>query len=407
MPRMDNILEAVYKKKFISKCIQKCDDILSRLLRWYIASSKRIIPNKIIFMNFQNSFVCNEKYIVLELIRQKLPLDIVCVVKNPELQQSDFPEKVRLVKRGSYQFFKECVTSKVWIDNAINFFYEGMPKRKGQILINTWHGSMGLKRIGKDDNKDLKWVQKASRCDTDTDYLISNSKFETQVYQSTYWPNCKILELGHPRNDLFFIKDEKVRELIKKRVVEKLGLPLDKKIVFYAPTFRDSKTLSCYDINFETMLKALHKRFGGEWVLLLRYHFKLLKLASMFGGGEDKDIVNVSDYDDIQELMFIADVGITDYSSWICDYILTGRPSFIYASDLESYEEERGFYYPLEETPCPIAKNNEELIQCIEKFDERLYEKKLKNFLSRRGCLEFGNASVKTVEKIKEIMNII
>ena len=105
--------------------------------------------------------------------------------------------------------------------------------------------------------------------------------------------------------------------------------------------------------------------------------------------------------------MFIADVGITDYSSWICDYILTGRPSFIYASDLESYEEERGFYYPLEETPCPIAKNNEELIQCIEKFDERLYEKKLKNFLSRRGCLEFGNASVKTVEKIKEIMNII
>lgn len=106
----------------------------------------------------------------------------------------------------------------------------------------------------------------------------------------------------------------------------------------------------------------------------------------------------------MQELLAIADVGITDYSSWCCDYVLTGRPCFIYARDLESYNTERGLYYPLEETPFPIATNNEELEKNILDFNETNYLADRDCFLRARGCWEDGNAAEKVVEKIRRII---
>lgn len=407
---MDNIkqkiLIALVEGNFCKKVIAKIDHELALFMRKFLSQKSKIQNNKIMFMTFQNDYACNPKYIAEEIIRQNLPFDLVWVVKNEKKVKEHFPNNIRLVKRNSYNFYKEAMTAKVWIDNAINFFYEEVPKRKSQILINTWHGSMGLKRVGKDDNKNKKWVRMAERCDIDTDYCVSDSEFESEVYRETYWPTVEILNYGHPRNDIFIKTEKDFQQSVKEKVCKYFEIKTTCKIALYAPTFRDAHNVDCYDLDYDMLHDSLIKRFGGEWVILVRHHFKLQNSKSATESIKNANVLRATDYDDMQELMLVADIGITDYSSWICDFVLTGKPGFIFATDLEEYNNERGLYYPLEETPFPIAKNNERMEENILNFDDNKYEKMRLDFLEKRGCWENGDAALKTVEKIKDIIGV-
>lgn len=401
----EKVVQALVEGCFFKKVIAKLDRELGSLTRQLVSKTSSIENKKIVFMTYQNDYACNQKYIVKEIIKQGLDWDIVFVVKNINKVKEHFPEGVRLIKRNSYEFFKETMTAKVWVDNSINFFWENVPKKKDQILISTWHGSMGLKRAGKEDNKNLKWVEKSMRCDIDTDYCISNSDFENGVYRMTHWPTRNILKYGHPRNDLLFEKDEIVINGIKDKVVKELGIPRDVKIALYAPTFRDSHKLDCYDIDYGLLIDSLRRRFGGEWIVLARHHFHLWNSKVASKSIENIDgVIRATDYDDMQELMLISDIGITDYSSWICDFVLTRKPAFIFATDLDEYNNERGLYYPLETTPFPVATNNDELMNNIICFDDIIYQKRIDEFLSDKGCVEDGKASYRVVEKIKEVI---
>lgn len=400
---INKIFDALIEGKFCEKVIRKIDYILARIARYFVSTNTAVINNKILFMTYQNDYVCNLKYIAEEIIRQKLPYDLVWVVKKNSI--NNVPEGVRKVEKGSIRLFKEAISAKIWIDNALNFAYEDIPKKKNQILINTWHGSMGLKRIGQNDNKNEKWVKNALRCNRDTDYCISDSDFETSVYRETYWKDTPILEYGHPRNDILIKVTSQKYNKIKNKVCTKLKINKEKKIALYAPTFRDNKNIECYSIDYQNLIKALNFRFGGEWVILARHHFHLWNNNNATNSIENiENVIRATDYDDMQELMLIADIGITDYSSWICDFVLTGKPAFIFATDLEEYNNERGLYYPLETTPFPIAKNNKELVSNIINFDLEIYTKKKEKFLKDRGCFEKGTASKQVVDKIKEII---
>ena len=158
---VNKIFDALIEGKFCEKVIRKIDYILARIARYFVSTNTAVINNKILFMTYQNDYVCNLKYIAEEIIRQKLPYDLVWVVKKNSI--NNVPEGVRKVEKGSIGLFKEAISAKIWIDNALNFAYEDIPKKKNQILINTWHGSMGLKRIGQNDNKNEKWVKNALR----------------------------------------------------------------------------------------------------------------------------------------------------------------------------------------------------------------------------------------------------
>lgn len=174
--------------------------------------------------------------------------------------------------------------------------------------------------------------------------------------------------------------------------------------MLYAPTFRDDGTTSCFDIDFSLLKQNLEKRFGGKWVLLVRMHFKnkSVKLSDEW----NEWIKNASGYPNMQELLVATDLGITDYSSWAYDYILTRKPLLIYAPDIDKYNGTRGFYYPLETTPFPISQNNEELEENILNFNMDIYLQKCEEFLNEKGCAETGRAAELIVEKIKEIMDI-
>lgn len=144
------------------------------------------------------------------------------------------------------------------------------------------------------------------------------------------------------------------------------------------------------------------KRFGGTWKVLVRLHPTVREEAEKLR--RSANVIDLSEYPDMQEIMLIADAAITDYSSWIYDYILSGKPGFIYATDIGSYDQERGFYYPLSSTPFPIAKNNDELENNILSFDETRYRAEAEAFLKDKGCFEHGDASRRTADLIETIM---
>lgn len=237
------------------------------------------------------------------------------------------------------------------------------------------------------------------------DYFLTDSKFDEEVFSGSFWPNVKHLKVGHPRNDLLF--DKEWMEKIRKKVYNHYNFPDHVHLALYGPTFRDNKSdVSAINVDYTMLKEALEKRFGGEWYIMSRLHFHNAKSQQAKKGMQGLRFVkDVSGYKDMMELMAASEVGITDYSSWIFDYLFTGRPGFIYAADIEKYRNDRGFYYSLDETPFLIADTNEKLTENIQAFDQNVFDKKVQEFLVARGCYEDGKASDRVVDFIVENTN--
>lgn len=313
-------------------------------------------------------------------------------------------EHVHFIKTNTYEYFEAAASSKVLFTNSLlgDKFYP-FPVRKDQVVAETWHGSLGIKRFDPAHyNTNVSWPIAAARTGKLTTQIISNSSFEDGVFRETFWKETPILKYGHARNDIFFPQSEQVRSYLKQRFCKGNGLSEDTKFVLYAPTFRDDHNFAVYDLNAEQTLNALRKRFGGEWKLLLRYH-------DNDKGGEAKkntvkscDVIDVTKYPDMQSLLAFTDVGITDYSSWIYDYVLLRKPGFLFAMDRSKYDNERGFYFRLEDTPFPVSTDSDELEESILSFDEELFRKRVTDFLSDKGCMDDGDASVRIADQVME-----
>lgn len=309
-----------------------------------------------------------------------------------------FPPEVEVVPFYSLKYFHALYSSAIWIDNAFNVTKSAVIKKNNQLYIETMHGSLGIKRIdiGAVDNK--KRNKRGLVCGNLVDICISNSTFETEVYKSSFWPDSEIWLMGHARNDILFETKKEIINTIRKKVYQKLGIPPHVKLVLYAPTFR-SYTMN-NRLDGRELVNFLEKITGTEWRLLERAHI---------GDNEDyiihkEKVINAFDYDDIQELMLVSDIGITDYSSWIFDYMLTRKPGFIFAPDLEHYIDSRGFYYPIETTPFPISRDTNELIANLQSFNEQIYRSKVEDFLQEKGCMEDGHAAERIVDELEKIV---
>ncbi len=358
-------------------------------------------PDKIVFDNYMGrGYGCNGKYVTEELLKKAQDLDIVWTVKDPKGQRDSFPKQVRLVEYGSPEAMYEYATAGVWAGNyqMVHYLNKGLLKKPDQTYIQMWHGSFGIKKIENDCKnltQDKNWTILAKRNSRYTDYWISNSRFETDIYRQAFWDVDRVLEYGHPRNDIFFHKkEEKARAAVEAYIGQK-----DCRLLLYVPTFRDDSTKPGETLDFRRLKENLEKRFGGCWKILLRLHPRVAeehKEETDFGGNG----IFVTDYPDIQELLAAADAVITDYSSAVFDFLLTGRPAFIYAPDYDRYQKMRGLYYPLEETPFPVALDNHQLADCILGFDSDLYRERTEVFLKGKGSTEDGNAAERVAELI-------
>lgn len=398
--KMKNVLNSIKEGTFFEKVSHKINIILKKSIRKIIIKNVAIDNKKVMFITFQGKYGCNPKAIAEEFIRRGSDYKLVWVIRKEDKDNlEEYPSNLKLVVRGSLEFYKEISSSKFVIENANDIVYLKYDKKEGQIFFQTWHGSLGFKRLDEGSVKNEKWIEMAKKTGETTDYCISNSTFENEVFRTSYWPTTKILEYGHARNDILL--NEKLSEEVSKKVRKHYNISEDTKIVLYAPTFRDDFNFKTYNLDYSKLLNSIKERFGGKWVLMVRFHFKLRNVE--FPKKFKNNIINATSYYDMQDLLCAADIGITDYSSWICDFVLTKKPGFLYTNDIEKYVDERGFYYPLSETPFPISKTNEEFVENILNFDEKKYEKERKRFLKDRGCFENGDASKKIVDKIYEL----
>lgn len=417
-PRSSAVREAAIEGKLLRKTgyvinrrlkriVAGLDKRIGNYTRNVLYANMAVEPKKVMFITFQGEYTCNQKYITEELLKRGFDGDIVWSLKKSairgiEEEPSLFPSQARYVEQFTEAFFDELTTSRIWVANSVDFLKRRIPKKNDQFFVETWHGSLGLKRFDASVNKGKAWVEAAKLCGEYTDVLISNSDFENDIYRSTFWPKTPIKQFGHPRNDVFFNTDIDVAAL-KKRVSETYDFDLDSRIALYAPTFRDDHEFGCYCLDPNRLKEALEQRFGGTWTVLTKYHPTVSKYVNK--KAKRSLGINVTDYPDIQELMLIADVAITDYSSWIYDFMLSRKPCFIFAADLDHYcEKERGFCYPLETTPFGIAKNNEELVNAIRSFDANEYERDLDAFLLGKGCIDDGHAAERVADLIESVV---
>lgn len=360
--------------------------------------------NKIVFRNHIGSYGCNIKYIIEEILAQNLPYDIVCVVNENILNFiQDYPKNIRLVMTHTPEAYKEYATARIFVDTGSreSYIYKGLFKRTGQVYIQCFHGAFGIKKCGLDRADRSKKMLRAYLADVEQiDFLISNSLQATRFYTSVFSGSSKIVDFGQPRNDIFF----KDNSIIKEKIYKHFNIQNDKKIILFAPTFREKQDTNCYMIDFEQLLKNMSKKYCEKYVVIYRLHPKFRNLREKLIKPCEY-IYDATDYGDMQELLVSADILITDYSSCIYDFMLSYKPGFIFATDMKEYESSRGLYYSLSSTPFPIAENNDELIKNIQNFDYEVYKQKVKNFLKSNECIDDGNASKRVVELIKQIMS--
>jgi len=389
-------------RKKLTKLRTKVDKLLSIPAIRMLSKRTPVEENKIIFITFRGEYDCNAKWIAEEIKKRGLPYTVVWTIRK-KVPVEDIPKEFIKTYRSSYDFYKHLASAKIIVDNGVSTSVLLYKKKPDQILIETWHGSIGIKRFGKDTNKDKNWCRRAEQEGRMTDYCLSNSSFEDDIYNDTFWSKSRILQLGHARNDILCERDTERLQAIRKKVYDYFELPEDTRICLYAPTFRDDGDMRPYEIDYQNLRHALQTRFGGQWAILTRYHFRLLKKLKNYQYGEG--VLNASNYSDIQELLTCVDVGITDYSSWICDYMLTRRPGFLFATDMAEYEQKnRDFFYPLDTMPFPLALDNDQLIENILQFDSESFPEACDRFLADKGCMDDGHSAERIVDAIQRMM---
>lgn len=270
------------------------------------------------------------------------------------------PGDPTVVRAGSREHHAALARSRHIVTNA--FLPAWFRAREDQVVVQTWHGTPA-KRIGNDqphmtrDPRPPVWHRQAAEV-RGWDVLLSQSPWATDVLRKAFGYQGEVLESGLPRNDVLTSPD---RDELAAAVRRRLGLAEGKRVVLYAPTWRD------YDRKNAMVKLDLAKTrevLGADHEILVRAH-------PMQAMPAVPDIAHdVTAYPDMADLLLIADVLVTDYSSSMFDFVATGRPIVYYTYDLEKYSSRRGLYLDLpSQAPGPLLSTSAEVVEALRSID--------------------------------------
>ena len=370
--------------------------IQSRFLK-LCGSLMRWLPvdrHKVVFINFYGKgYGDSPKYLAEEILHRQLPLDMVWLVKDLGM---NFPNGIRKVQLLSLKAPYELSTAKLIISNV----KVGLPykKKRSQYYIQTWHGSVAFKAVENDaiDKLDHNYVRESIADSKAINLFLSSNSIQTHEIQTCFWYDGEIFESGSPRNDMLFKGDD-----VKNRIKQGLGLRPDTKVVLYAPTFRDDFRMDVYNLNLLEMCSRLGNRLGGNWMALARLHPNVMGASPIVCSDR---VLNVSSYPDMQELLLVADVLITDYSSTIYDAAIMDKLVLLYAPDLDDYKTNRGLKQIYFDLPTRICQTSDDLCNYIDEIDVGQYHAELRRFLDSIKVFDDGHASERVVKRIASII---
>lgn len=296
--------------------------------------------------------------------------------------------------------------SKQWLDLLASAEYivanTSLPwyfrKVAGQTYLQTWHGTP-LKRLVHDipsGSLTKSYLDTMDREAAAWDYLISPSPFCSEVLPRAFGYKGEVLETGYPRNDRLTTHSAEDRQKIR----ESLGVTDSKTVlILYAPTWRDYKRTATGNWDLVSYLEPDIKLPEG-FQIMFRGHTNTHNVSSAKAAGSSLDVTR---YPDVTELYIAADVLITDFSSVMFDYSVTGKPIIFLAPDLDRYRAERGFYFDFEvEAPGPILATEFEVIETLGKLPEtaKTFQSAYKHWQTKFNGLEDGQASKRVVTSV-------
>lgn len=329
----------------------------------------------------------------------------VWAFRNPDDKQLPDSVRTRKIVSGSREYLRVCAAAGSIVINSS--FAEGVTLRPQQQLLQTWHGTP-LKRLGCDLSPTAGGDRLNGARDNRRRYRLNASRFSHLLSPS---PTCSerlrtafdldslgksdiIRETGYPRNDrLHDPSDEYILRLRRQ-----FGIPDGKRVLLYAPTYRDDQHKSGVGYIGENMLDfdALRDRLGEDWVVLFRPHYFI---ANAFDFSRCEGfVINAAHHDEVAELFLCSDVLVTDYSSVLFDFANLGRPMLFYMYDIDRYRDDiRGFYSSPEELPGPIVHTQQELTSELLRLDEyhERFGEKYASFCRKYTPLDDGCAAAR------------
>ncbi|MEV4110836.1 CDP-glycerol glycerophosphotransferase family protein [Nonomuraea sp. NPDC049695] len=324
-----------------------------------------------------------------ELRRRGLPIDVVWSVAKG---RGALPPGARPVRRGSWAYIWTMARAGIWVDS--HGFPLDHPKPRGTRYLQTWHGQ-GIKSIGFDapdlradfDRPRAQWRAAVARWDA----LVAPSAEFSRLFLPANGYTGKVYRYGTPRCDAL-VKGETTGDVRKL-----LEIPRGRKILLYAPTYRDREMGGGTSVRVD--LELLAAELAGEWVLVLRTH----PVERWSPPEHLKHFVrDAGSYPEINDLMLASDALLTDYSSVMCDYAITGKPMVFFIDDWDDYRlSERGVYHDLPAiAPGPCVTTTEELVAAIRRLPEthRAYAGRYAAFRALWCADERGDASARIVE---------
>ncbi len=388
-------------KNKMKKVLKNKNEINKYLYRHkYI--NEPIEENWVMFETFMGKSYADSPKYIYEYLAKNYPgkYKFIWVLNDPK---EKLPYEGIIVKRFTKKYAYYLAKSKYFVFNIRQPLW--FRKREGQVFLETWHGTP-LKRLAFDQEEvtaaSPTYKSQFYRQKQEWDYLIAANKFSSDIFKSCFmYTNGTMLEIGYPRNDLLYApnKDQIALDLKKK-----LHIPLDKKTILYAPTWRDDEYYGKgqYKFKLKLDLEMMKKELGDEYVILLRTHHYIADALDVTG--VEDFAYNLSKYDDITEIYLISDICITDYSSVFFDFANLKRPMLFYTYDIDKYRDVlRGFYIDMEkELPGPLVYSTKEVIDQIKHLDEmnQKYAKRYEVFYEKFCSIDDGNASQRAVEAV-------
>lgn len=321
-------------------------------LGFYLFKPFRLKENRITFIsNRRNSISGNYESIYAELIKDK-NIDIKTVLDTKESFISCF-------KYGYY-----LASSKViLIDDYIRSVYE-IKKRKDNYLIQVWHACGAFKAFGFSRlSREGCWPQD-SRSHRTYDYCLVSSRKVAKHYAEAFGMNVdRVIATGVPRTDIFF--DEAYKRETRAKIFSTYPMLKDKKVILFAPTFRGSSKKEGNYPHYRFDYKKIFESFGDEYRIIIKHHPHVNNKPVLEDEYKDR-VIDLSKNEELNELLFVTDILITDYSSVIFEAALLDIPMLFYAFDLDEYISRRGFYCEyISFIPGKLVENMDEIIDAL------------------------------------------
>lgn len=384
--------------KYVKKMIVKACKILYKFLYKFI----KVDDDLCVFISFHGrGYSDNPKYIFLEMQNDERFKNkkFIWMIKH---RNKCTVENAKVVTYNSPLYFYYLARAKYWIFNCKMPAY--LLKKEEQVYIQTWHGTP-LKRLGHDivevENQtfyrsEITREQMLASYDNDSikyNYMIAPNEFSFDTFQSAFNVSAdKLIKTGYPRND-YLISNNNEEYILKLK--QKLNIPLNKKVILYAPTWRDnSYSAKGYTFELKVDFNKWKEILGDDYIVLFKPHYLIVNKFE----ADNKFVYSFDANIDIVDLYLVSDVLVTDYSSVFFDYANLNKPIYFYMFDLSEYQDElRGFYLDInKDLPGKIFEDELNLVNAIKSND--FDYTKLLEFNKRFNTYEKGIASKRVLD---------